>query len=341
VISRGSKGKPERLQSLRRNRRRRCRAIKRRQPVARQGEHLTKQREEREPASPLSKGSGQRQTGTKIVSRSALGLLDAVEGSTATSHPPRTPGIGAAFNEFLCKHVRRKDGRPIRDSTKRQTAALLGFRCDPAKPGAWIRTGNGVLARWQGRTVQSIRQSDVIDLLDEIASRTPVKANRCLSALKSFFAWRMRRDETLARSPCANVAAPCAENSRDRVLSDAALAALWRAAKVEGRPFGPVVQVLILSGLRRDEVRCAVWSEIDLEGRRWTIPGVRTKNGRDHLVPLSDQMAAILQSLPRGSSLLFSNYRPHANFWIEPNEAASRCGHDARTRGGAGALDAA
>jgi hypothetical protein len=81
--------------------------------------------------------------------------------------------IGEAFNEFLCKHSRRKDGRPIRESTKRQTAALLGFRRDPAKPAEWIATGNGVLARWQGRTVHSIRQADVLDLLDDVASRTP------------------------------------------------------------------------------------------------------------------------------------------------------------------------
>jgi integrase len=216
--------------------------------------------------------------------------------------------IGEAFNEFLCKHVRRKDGRPIRESTKRQTAALLGFRRDPAKPGAWAATGNGVLARWQGRTAHSIRQADVLDLLDAVAARTPVKANRTLSALKSFFAWRMRRDETLGRSPCANISDPCAENSRNRVLTDRELAAVWRAAETDGHLFGRMVQLLILSGLRRDEVRGASWSEIDLESRQWMIPAGRTKNGRDHLILLSDQMVAILRALPRakGSPLLFT-----------------------------------
>jgi hypothetical protein len=68
--------------------------------------------------------------------------------------------VADVFQEFLIKHVRRKDGRPIRESTKRQTAMLLGFRRDPDKPAAWIRTGGGVLTRWQGRAVRSITRQD-------------------------------------------------------------------------------------------------------------------------------------------------------------------------------------
>jgi integrase len=226
----------------------------------------------------------------------------------AAAQAAESGDLGEALAEFLAKHNRRKDGRQIRESTKRQTAALLGFRRDPANPGAWVPTGNGVRARWQGRTVASIRQADVLGLLDDLAQRTPTKANRILSALKTFFAWRMRRDETLGRSPCANVSDPSPERSRERVLTDAELAALWRAAEAEGYPFGPMIQLLILTGTRRDEARAAPWREIDLEGRQWLIPAGRTKNGRDHLVPLSEPAAAILARLPRmkGSPFLFT-----------------------------------
>jgi hypothetical protein len=53
----------------------------------------------------------------------------------------------------------------------------------------------------------------------------------------------------------------------------------------------------------------APWSEVDLDGRQRLIPGQRTKNSRDHLVPLSDPAAAVLESLPRIKSkvpLLFT-----------------------------------
>jgi integrase len=92
------------------------------------------------------------------------------------------------------------------------------------------------------------------------------------------------------------------------VLDDAELGAIWRAADVEAFPFGPIVQLLMLTGCRASEVRAAPWSEIDLERRTWTIPGRRTKNGRDHLIPLSDAAVTILESVPkiRGAGLVFT-----------------------------------
>jgi integrase len=222
--------------------------------------------------------------------------------SSRAAAPSDADDIGEAFHEFLVKHVRRSDGRPIRESSKRQTAFLLGFR---RSGEGWVASGNGVLGRWRGRSVRSIRRADVIDLVDAIASRTPIAANRTLAALRTFFNWRAARDESF-RSPCGGIHDPAAEKSRDRVLSDDELAALWRAAETVGYPFGAMVQVLVLGGLRRDEARASQWPEIDLEGRRWLIPGSRTKNGSDHLVPLSEPLMAVLGALPATSPLLFS-----------------------------------
>ena len=41
------------------------------------------------------------------------------------------------------------------------------------------------------------------------------------------------------------------------------------------------------------------WSELDLAGRVWRLPKERSKNGREHTVPLSDPAIAILEGLPR------------------------------------------
>ncbi len=55
------------------------------------------------------------------------------------------------------------------------------------------------------------------------------------------------------------------------MLSDVELAALWRAADALGYPFGRMVQLLILTGCRRDEVREAPWAEFNSK-REWLIP---------------------------------------------------------------------
>lgn len=234
------------------------------------------------------------------LDRVADGGDPAADKRAARLQPAMVSGlVDDAFQVFLDKHVRTKKGRPIRESTRRETARLLGYKRDPAKPEAWIKTGGGVLARWQGRKLDSIRPIDVRDLMDELVPAGPVTANRTLTALKTCFTFHVKR-ETLAKSPCDGIDAPAAEGAgRERTLSDVELAALWRAADADGYPFGRMVQMLILTGCRRDEVREASWAELDLAERQWLIPGNRTKNGRDHLVPLSDMTLDLLKQLPR------------------------------------------
>jgi integrase len=61
-------------------------------------------------------------------------------------------------------------------------------------------------------------------------------------------------------------------------------------------------EFLILTAARTGEVREARWSEIDLAAKVWTVPGERTKTGKEHRVPLSPRALEILKSLPRENS---------------------------------------
>ena len=49
--------------------------------------------------------------------------------------------------------------------------------------------------------------------------------------------------------------------------------------------------------VRSLELRGARWDEFDLEARLWRIPGERMKTGKEHLVPLSDQVLEILEQI--------------------------------------------
>ncbi|MGC2827671.1 MAG: site-specific integrase, partial [Pseudolabrys sp.] len=91
--------------------------------------------------------------------------------------------------------------------------------------------------------------------------------------------------------------------SEDRTLNDNELFAFWRVTKRMGYPYGPFYRLLLLSGLRLNEVADASWSEFDLAKGIWTIPASRMKgkNGkaRPHSVPLTADILAILAGLPR------------------------------------------
>lgn len=59
------------------------------------------------------------------------------------------------------------------------------------------------------------------------------------------------------------------------------------------------VEFTIMTAARSGEVRGALWSEIDLQAKLWTVPDHRMKANRVHRVPLTDKAIALLESLPR------------------------------------------
>jgi integrase len=71
------------------------------------------------------------------------------------------------------------------------------------------------------------------------------------------------------------------------------------------------LEFAILTAARSGEVLGARWSEIDLEARVWTIPASRMKAGREHRVPLSARVLAILAGLSevRHAELVFPGQR--------------------------------
>jgi integrase len=60
---------------------------------------------------------------------------------------------------------------------------------------------------------------------------------------------------------------------------------------------GAALQFVILTACRVGEVVGAEWSEINLVERIWTVPGRRTKSGREHIVPLSSGALAALHEM--------------------------------------------
>jgi integrase len=154
-----------------------------------------------------------------------------------------------------------------------------------------------VLPAWSGRTIESIRRRDVIELVEQIAERNGgYMANRTLGHLSKWFNWMVGRD-MLDASPVAGCERPFKEKVRSRTLTDAEVRALWLAA--EGDQFGPALRMLVICGARRNEVSLMVWDEIDLSTGVWTLPAARAKNGVEHRIKLPRQALDIIAAQPR------------------------------------------
>jgi integrase len=164
---------------------------------------------------------------------------------------------------------------------------------------------NRELAPWLDRDIKGITRRDVLERLDAIADRAPVRANRVLAWTRRLFGWALERD-IIGASPVAGIRAPTREVARDRVLEPAELAAVSRASEGLGWPFGPIVQLLVVTAARKGEVVHMRWQDLDLENRVWIVPKELNKAGRRHEVPLSDLAMEIIEGLPRvGDGLVF------------------------------------
>jgi integrase len=127
-------------------------------------------------------------------------------------------------------------------------------------------------------------------------------ANRVRATLSAFFNWCAR--EGLVDANPAAFTNKRAEKSRDRVLSDAELKAIWNALQGD---FGAIVKLLMLTGCRREEISGLTWSEIDFDRGLIVLPAARVKNKREFVVPMSGPVRAILEARPRiyGRDLAF------------------------------------
>jgi integrase len=218
--------------------------------------------------------------------------------------------FGSLVTDFLSQHA-------AKTRNFKQTARVLGVMPN----GEAIK--RGLYAEWGARSLTEITASDIFQVMRDCRDR-PVpgqtakavtsesRQRRVLSALSVLFGWgyRNRRLET---NPAAGLPRPAPCQSRDRVLTDQELAAIWNACEGD-RPFGDIVRFLILTGCRLNEAAKTTWAEID--GSTWTLPSERSKNHRALVTALPVQAQEILDRQGRRGPYVFTvdGARPFGGF---------------------------
>lgn len=154
----------------------------------------------------------------------------------------------------------------------------------------------------RARPIVEITRRDLRELLDGIVARGRAPhAAHVLAYVRPAFRWAVGK-EIVATNPAEGIADPDPRKrearSRKRYLNAEEIPRFWSGCNKIGLPFGPLFQLLLLTGQRRDEVAEARWTEFDLDKALWTLPGERTKNGNAHLVHLSPLAVEILGALP-------------------------------------------
>ncbi|WP_353390832.1 site-specific integrase [Brucella sp. NBRC 14130] len=143
---------------------------------------------------------------------------------------------------------------------------------------------------------EAVKKRDILDIVEAKAEAGKgAQSNNLLAVIRKMFNWAVDGDY-LEASPASGIKPRAKPVRRDRVLSGEEVKAILKA--LPDAALSPhtvsIIQLLFLTGQRSGEVCGIKRSEVDLDGKKWTIPGSRTKNGNTHVVPLSEQALAIL-----------------------------------------------
>lgn len=158
--------------------------------------------------------------------------------------------------------------------------------------------------------IAAVSQKNVADLLDSLAG--DATRNRVRANLSTFFSWAIKKGIDLPKGNIASYTEKHKENSRTRVLSEGELGAIWGACRDDA--FGAIVKLLLLTGQRKSEIGFLRWDDVREE--QILLPGERTKNKRDHVVPLSDPAKEILEKFRAdGRTHAFGRYDTGFGGW--------------------------
>ena len=132
-----------------------------------------------------------------------------------------------------------------------------------------------------------------------------VSAARARTALSTMYNWAIREGLDIPANPVHGTNRPEQPKSRVRVLSYGELAEIWQACGDDD--YGRIVRLLILTAQRRDEIGGMRWQELDTEAGQWFLPSARTKNHREHVLPLVRDALALLPHCRIGRDHIFGD----------------------------------
>ena len=202
--------------------------------------------------------------------------------------------------EALCELYVEQHARP----KKRSWRADAGILKNKVKP------------KWKRRAVSSITRGDCVALVQGIADDgAPIVANRVAALLSRLFRFAVDR-EIITANPAQHLPKPGVERAarpegetEPKPYDDDEIRALWAGTEALDPAPRAVYRLGLLTGQRPSEISDMQWREID--GAWWTIPGARTKNGREHRVYLVQAALDELARVPRidDEPNVFAGYR--------------------------------
>ncbi len=161
---------------------------------------------------------------------------------------------------------------------------------------------NDLLPLWRDRQIDSIERDEIKALVYAKRDKpAPAAARRLAVLIGSIFNYAVN-EQKLVSTPARGIKLGTPPQMT-RVLLPRGwcppmpapeITAYWKGTAALDPVYRAVFRLLLLTAQRRSEVAEMVWAELDLDNKLWTLPAARSKNKREHTIPLSEPALAIL-----------------------------------------------
>lgn len=157
-----------------------------------------------------------------------------------------------------------------------------------------------------GRAIEAFGKKNLSEITPDMVKRefrrltekhSEIVANRWAATLRGCFT-AAQREGLIEANPVAGLEKNHEREGRTRALSDAEYAALVKAIREHPNEYERAAFLMLTeTGARLGEVLHAKWEDFDFDSLLWNMP--ETKAGHPQTIPIHEDLAAVLQSLPR------------------------------------------
>jgi len=242
----------------------------------------------------------------------ALGTYPAVSLSKARQRAGEIIAAAKRGVDLIAAEGHEAEARRMAEAKARPLSEIARAYLDDVKRlRSWrsieSRTRCHIIPKLGNKPVGEVTRADVVEFLDDLEREEGLRhqVNRCRETLRAIFAYAIER-ELVTINPVVGVSKRKVEIPRDRTLTADDLAALSRAIDELPKLPRAYFRLIVLTGARRNEVRCMAWSELDLDAGLWRIPPERNKSGRAFDLPLTAPVVETLRALPRIGPMVFT-----------------------------------
>lgn len=242
-------------------------------------------------------------------SRRIIGDYDRVTPEAARNHAKKLLSEAALnVNPFEKDDEARKQLN-LRDFAIEYMVRHGNLKKSSRDDGSRLKTD--ILPKMGCKRLSDIKRQDVALLHGFVGKRSIYQANRALALLSKMFnlatLWGYLPEGH--QNPCRGIE-KFKEESRERFLNTEEMGRLLETVRKHRNPYIRAIILLdILTGLRLGEMLALKWSDIDEENKQIVLH--RTKQGRKHYVPLTDDAMKIIWDIPElhGNPYLFPGHK--------------------------------